>query len=102
MMIEPRVVCGNPERLKYWPQALYALAHAGIKSNEAAISRGHAFLIETQCADGSWSMTSRPTAPGGKGSTSLIPITGAASAWAVLGLVRSTDQAEAGADRGGQ
>jgi hypothetical protein len=75
-------------------QALYALAHAGTKPNEAAISRGQAFLIKTQHADGSWSMTSRPTAPGGKGSTSLIPITGAGSAWAVLGLVRSTGQAE--------
>jgi hypothetical protein len=71
-------------------QALYALAHAGIKPDEAAIARGHAFLIKTQRADGSWPMTSRPTTPGGKGSTSLIPITGAGSAWAVLGLVRST------------
>jgi 3-methylcrotonyl-CoA carboxylase alpha subunit len=34
-------------------------------------------------------MTSRPTKPGGKGATSLIPITGAGSAWGVLGLVRS-------------
>jgi hypothetical protein len=81
-------------------QALYALAHAKIKSNDDAISRGHAFLIEAQNADGSWSMTSRPTEPGGQGSTSLIPITGAGSAWAVMGLVRSTDQAAPGADRG--
>jgi hypothetical protein len=70
-------------------QALYALAHAGIKPNEPVIARACAFLIETQRNDGSWPMTSRPTAPGGKGSTSLIPITGAGSAWAVLGLVRS-------------
>jgi hypothetical protein len=83
-------------------QALYALAHAGIQPNEAAISRGHAFLIETQRADGSWPMTSRPTAPGGAGSTSLIPITGAGSAWAVLGLVRSTGQTEPGAGSDGQ
>jgi len=78
-------------------QALYALAFAGIKPNEGAIVRGQAFLIKTQQADGSWSMTSRPTAPGGKGSNSLIPITGAGSAWAVLGLVRSSVQGEAGA-----
>jgi len=70
-------------------QALYALAHAGIKRDEPAIARGHAFLIKTQRDDGSWPMTSRPTTPGSKGSTSLIPITGAASAWAVLGLVQS-------------
>lgn len=75
-------------------QSLYALAHAGIKSNDTAISRGQAFLIETQRADGSWSMTSRPSKPGGEGSTSLIPITGAGSAWAVLGLVRSADAGE--------
>jgi len=70
-------------------QALYALAHAGIKPNDPVIARAHAFLIKTQRSDGSWPMTSRPVKPGGKGSTSLIPITGAGSAWAVLGLVRS-------------
>lgn len=78
-------------------QALYALAHAGIKPSEAAIARGQAFLIKTQRKDGSWPMTSRPIKPGGKGSSSLIPITGAGSAWAVLGLVRSVGHAEAGA-----
>src|SRR5262245_13765867 len=70
-------------------QALYALAHAGIKSNDPVITRAHAFLVRTQRADGSWPMTSRPIPPGGKGAKSLIPITGAGSAWAVLGLVRS-------------
>lgn len=70
-------------------QALYALAHAGIKPAEPAIQRAHAFLMNTQGDDGSWPMTSRPVKPGGKGCTSLIPITGAGSAWAVLGLVRS-------------
>jgi squalene-hopene cyclase-like protein len=70
-------------------QALYALAHAGIKADEPAVARARAFLIETQRDDGSWPMTSRPTIPGGKGSISLIPITGAGSAWAILGLVRS-------------
>jgi len=70
-------------------QALYALAHAGFKPDNPAISRGHAFLIKTQRDDGSWPMTSRPTKPGGDGSKSLIPITGAGSAWAVMGLARS-------------
>jgi hypothetical protein len=64
------------------------------KPDDAAVARGQAFLIKTQREDGSWPMTSRPTAPGGKGSTSLIPITGAGSAWAVLGLVRSAGPAE--------
>lgn len=72
-------------------QALYALAHGGIKSSEAAIARGQAFLAKTQRDDGSWLMTSRAATPGGEGSTSLIPITGGGSAWAVLGLVRSAN-----------
>ncbi|OAI48956.1 hypothetical protein AYO44_06625 [Planctomycetaceae bacterium SCGC AG-212-F19] len=75
-------------------QALYALAHTGIKPTEPAIARAHAFLSKTQREDGSWPMTSRPVKPGGEGSKSLIPITGAGSAWAVLGLVRSTIPAE--------
>jgi hypothetical protein len=70
-------------------QALYAIAHAGIKSHGAVIARAHAFLIQTQRPDGSRPMTSRPTKPGGEGSGNLIPITGAGSAWAVLGLVSS-------------
>jgi hypothetical protein len=70
-------------------QALYALAHAGIKPDEPVIKRGHAFLIRMQRSDGSWPMVSRPIKPAGKGSTSPIPIIGAGSAWAVLGLVRS-------------
>jgi hypothetical protein len=82
-------------------QALYALAHVGIKFNEAAIARGQAFLIKSQRPDGSWPMTSRPTVPGGKGSTSLIPITGGGSAWAVLGLSRSTGRAEPAAQAPG-
>lgn len=70
-------------------QAIYALAQAGIKADDPSINRGRAFLIKNQSEDGSWPMISRPTKPGGKGSTSLIPITGAGSAWAMLGLVSS-------------
>lgn len=70
-------------------QALYALAISGVNADDEAITRGQAFLVKTQRDDGSWPMKSRPTKPGGKGSTSLIPITGAGSAWATLGLVRS-------------
>jgi squalene-hopene/tetraprenyl-beta-curcumene cyclase len=70
-------------------QALYALAHAGIKPDEPVITRAHAFLIKAQRDEGSWPMTSRPVKPGGEGCKSLIPITGAGSAWAILGLVRT-------------
>jgi squalene-hopene/tetraprenyl-beta-curcumene cyclase len=70
-------------------QALYALAHAGASPDDPAIERARAFLIATQRDDGSWPMTSRPIKPGGEGSKSLIPITAAGSAWAVIGLARS-------------
>jgi hypothetical protein len=70
-------------------QALYALASAALKPDHRGITRGQAFLVKTQRADGSWPMTSRPVKPSGEGSKSLIPITGAGSAWAVLGLARS-------------
>ena len=70
-------------------QALYALAHAGLKPDDPVVRNAQGFLVKTQRPDGSWPMTSRPTKPGGAGSKSLVPITGAGSAWAVLGLVRS-------------
>jgi squalene-hopene/tetraprenyl-beta-curcumene cyclase len=70
-------------------QALYALAEAGAGPDDPAVARGAAFLARTQRDDGSWPMTSRPIEPGGKGAENLVPITGAGSAWAVLGLVRS-------------
>lgn len=70
-------------------QALFALSHTDLKPDEPVIARGKAFLVKTQRDDGSWTMTSRPIKPDGEGSKSLIPITGAGSAWAVLGLVRN-------------
>ena len=70
-------------------QALYALADEHLAPDDPAIARGRAFLVRTQRPDGSWLMTSRPTAPGDKGAKLLVPITGAGSAWAVLGLVRT-------------
>ena len=71
-------------------QALYALASAGIGPVDPAVERARTFLTDTQRQDGSWPMSSRPKAPGDKGATNLVPITGAGAAWAVLGLVRST------------
>jgi hypothetical protein len=69
-------------------QALYALANAKLNADDPTIVRGREFLVKTQLADGSWQMGSRPTKPGYKGATNLIPITGAGSAWAILGLIR--------------
>lgn len=70
-------------------QALYALAHAGIGPKAPVIARAHAYLVKTQRGDGSWPMSSRPVKPGGRGSNSLVPITGAGTAWAIIGLARS-------------
>ena len=70
-------------------QALYALAGQVLKPDDATIARGRDFLVRTQRPDGSWPMTSRPAKPGDKGADYLVPITGAGSAWAVLGLVRT-------------
>ena len=61
-------------------QALYALAQMDLPHGDAAMQRGQNYLVATQREDGSWPMTSRPTKPGGEGSTSLIPITAAGSA----------------------
>ena len=70
-------------------QALYALASAGIKPEDPAIARAHAFLVKTQRDDGSWPMMSRPTKPGDPVTPGQIAIHGGGGAWGVLGLVRS-------------
>jgi hypothetical protein len=64
-------------------QTLYVLARAGVKKEAPEMTRGVEFLTHTQREDGSWPMTSRVHAK------DLSPITGAGTAWAVLGLIRS-------------
>lgn len=73
-------------------QALYALAGI-LAPTDPALTRGQQFLIQSQTPEGAWVMESRPTTPGGAGADLLVPITGAGSAWAVLGLVRSRSAA---------
>ncbi len=70
-------------------QALYALAEAGAKSDDVAVRKAQSFLAKSQQPDGSWAMTSRAIMGNGKVATKFEPITHAASAWAVMGLVRS-------------
>lgn len=72
-------------------QAIYALVSAGVESSDTTVKRGREFLIMSQRDDGSWKMESRPTPPSGKGGEYLVPITGAGSAWGVLGLIKSSD-----------
>ena len=70
-------------------QALYALSHGHVSPTNTMVIRGRGFLKRTQSAEGSWAMKSRPTKPGDSGAKNLMPITGAGTAWAVLGLLRS-------------
>jgi len=66
-------------------QTLYVLARAGIKPDSTTMRRGVDFLIRTQHEDGSWPMLSRVNAK------NLNPITAAGTAWALLGLIRSSE-----------
>ena len=71
-------------------QALYALASAHCGYRFPPSMRGMTFLENSQQADGSWLMTSRPVATGGGSAKNLEPITYAGTAWALLGLIRAT------------
>jgi Squalene-hopene cyclase C-terminal domain len=71
-------------------QALYALAEAGAKPDDEAVRKGQSFLAKTQHQDGGWPMVSRAIMRDGKPPKNLEPITHAGSAWAVMGLVRSS------------
>ncbi|MDP1798376.1 MAG: terpene cyclase/mutase family protein [Planctomycetaceae bacterium] len=69
-------------------QTLMALADAGVTKADPVVQRGRSFLVRTQQEHGAWPMASRPTKPSGEGAKNLIPIIGAGSAWAVIGLAR--------------
>lgn len=69
-------------------QSLYALRVAGIAANDPAVRAGVAFLVNTQSADGSWAMKSRPNPGTGTPGANLAPITFTGTAWGVIGLAR--------------
>jgi squalene-hopene/tetraprenyl-beta-curcumene cyclase len=71
-------------------QALYALAEVGVRPGDRAVRRAQSFLAKTQRPDGAWAMASRAIFRNGKPATDLEPITHAGSAWAVMGLARSS------------
>jgi hypothetical protein len=71
-------------------QALYALAEAGAKPDDEAVRKAQSFPAKTQREDGAWAMVSRAIMRDGKPPKNLEPITHAGSAWAVLGLIRSS------------
>jgi squalene cyclase len=71
--------------------ALYVLSGQKAAGVEKAVRRAQAFLSKTQRSDGSWPMTSRAAEPSGPGpARDLRPIRYFGTAWATLGLVRST------------
>jgi squalene-hopene/tetraprenyl-beta-curcumene cyclase len=71
-------------------QALYALAESGVRPGDEAVRKARSFLARTQREDGAWAMASRAIMRDGKPPRNLEPITHAGSAWAVMGLVRSS------------
>jgi hypothetical protein len=71
-------------------QALYALARVGVKPGDEIVRKAQSYLAETQRQDGGWAMLSRAIMRDGKPPKNLDPITHAGSAWAVIGLVRSS------------
>jgi hypothetical protein len=71
--------------------SLYILSGQKSEGVEKAVRRGQAFLSKTQQPDGSWPMTSRPAEPTGPGPAGdLRPIRYFGTAWATIGLVRSS------------
>jgi len=81
---------------------LYSLAEARFPLDDPAIAKARAFLANSQEPGGSWAMTSRPGGPGGKSAKNLQPIAYSGTAWAVMGLMRSTPSAPPRADSAGQ
>lgn len=70
-------------------QTLYFLRLAGVDSSRPELKRGVEFLMKTQKEDGSWPMKRRGH-PGVTPSNNIWPITYLGSAWATIGLIRTT------------
>ncbi len=66
-------------------QTLYALATAGVDSQEPAVQRAQAFLIRTQTENGSWQVESR----GATTNICLDMMDYHGANWAALGLMRT-------------
>ena len=73
-------------------QSVYALRGAGIPTDDPAMRAGAAFLVNSQSADGSWPMKSRPNPSTGTPGANLAPITFTGTAWGVIGLARGAQE----------
>jgi hypothetical protein len=69
---------------------LYALSGAGVRHDGPALQRARAFLLKTQREDGSWPMVPRVAGPNVPPSKDARPIAYVGTAWAALGLMRSS------------
>jgi hypothetical protein len=71
-------------------QALFVLQSAGVDSHDGALQRGMAYLVDSQSADGGWTMHSRPATPDGPPGKTVAgsPISYTGTAWATIGLIR--------------
>jgi hypothetical protein len=71
--------------------SLYVLSGQKAEGVEKAGRRAQAFLSKTRQSDGSWPMASRAAEPSGPGPAgNLGPIRYFGTAWATIGLVRSS------------
>jgi hypothetical protein len=71
--------------------SLYVLSGQKAEGVDTAVRRAQAFLRKTQQSDGSWPMASRAAEPSGPGpARDLRPIRYFGTAWATIGLVRSS------------
>jgi squalene-hopene/tetraprenyl-beta-curcumene cyclase len=68
-------------------QALYALIEGGVAPGDPAIQKAQVFLGKSQRPNGSWEVITRASLDGKL--TPNVPINGAGTAWAMLGLIRT-------------
>src|SRR5262249_13838862 len=68
-------------------QAVYSLIEAGVAHDDPAIRKAQVFLAKSQRPDGSWEVITRASLDGKLKPN--VPINGAGTAWATLGLIRA-------------
>lgn len=72
---------------------LYVLGESRTPGDDGPIAKAQAYLVKTQQSGGDWEMASRDGGPKNKSASDTTPIAYAATAWAVMGLVRTVPAA---------